>query len=69
MGYFLVFGWLSLFAGRERILPNKVLHPEAPLGGQRGTEPEEDISFVLQNQSFEPGTVLLGITASDSKDV
>jgi len=44
-----------LFAGRERILPNKVLHPEAPLGGQRGTEAEEDISFVLQNQSFEPG--------------
>lgn len=34
-----------------------------------GTEPGKDISFVLQNKSFEQGTILLGITVSDSKDI
>ena len=34
-----------------------------------GTEPGKDISFVLQNKSFEQGTIVLGITISDSKDI
>lgn len=44
----------------------------APTGSagrpEAGTEPEKDISFVLQNKTFEQGTILLGITVSDSKD-